>query len=309
MANQMKSAAAACLVICLSVIFVDVINGGACPRIPHCGKCTYDETTLRATCQECDFLHGVTKVNGFSRCRNCSLDENDQYTGCLMCKDFNKCERCRFTTHGPNNDGTYGCSPCAANCRSCKNLGGGKCDVCGDGTKKIDDYTCKACDTANCRRCEAGTGTCGACKDGFYLDNNQCTKCTDNCKECGTATTCRICKDFYFLEDGGTCSACSDSNCRKCYDLDSCSYCSLGYYVGNNKKSCEKCPGDCLACTGKDACTACVRGKPKDGSCTVKCSPNCKSCLNAGNDKCDACEDGFVPNKAKICVPTNMKDQ
>jgi len=308
MTNQLKSVAAACLVICLSVIFVDVVNGGACNRIPHCNACTYDSNERRATCQECDFLHGATLVNGFSKCRNCSLDEDGTYTGCLKCKNFTKCDMCRFSTHGPHTDGTYGCSPCAANCRSCKILGAGKCDVCADGSKKIDDSTCKPCDIDNCRRCETGTGTCGSCKDGYYLENNQCTKCADNCKVCATATTCRTCKDFFFKEDGGTCTACSDSNCRTCNDMESCSYCSMGFYVGANKKSCEKCPDDCLACTGKDSCTACKKGKAIDGSCTVKCSEHCLQCLSAGNAKCDVCEDGYYQTKAKLCEPRNLKD-
>lgn len=285
----------ACLLICISVTYIDVVAAGGCVYIPHCNKCTYDANTQRATCQECDPLFGLTTVNGFSRCLNCS-----DGTGCLFCKDFtSKCEKCKFPARdGPDNNGQNTCSACGPNCRGCSKAGSGKCDNCQNGARKIGDQ-CETCDVGNCRKCDEDRATCTRCMDGYFLNNNQCTKCNDpNCRNCLDAGSCITPKDFYFLEkDSKICRSCPE-NCPTCEDFDHCTRCTMGFFV-NNKNTCTQCDDSCLVCTGTDQCTYCRQGRPVDGSC--KCAPNCKSCRNLGYGKCDECMEGYSQDQGKKC--------
>jgi len=297
MASSTKLLVSAALLICLSVIFVEVVEGGKCKYIPFCDACTYDPDTKRATCTQCEpsNLWGLTTMNGFSRCMNCSLND-----GCLKCKDFTKCDVCRFQFRdGPDLNGVATCSSCGANCRSCKNAGSGKCDICEAGAVKVGDQ-CEKCHISNCRYCDSGSSTCSSCIQGYFLENNQCTKCVDNCRSCHSTSTCDYCNDYYFLEtDSKTCKPCID-NCRICSDYGQCTFCNSGFFIDSSGK-CSACDDSCLTCSALDKCTLCKpgRGKVVDGSC--KCAPNCKSCSNVGNGKCDACMDGFVPNGNKQC--------
>jgi hypothetical protein len=294
MANQMKSILSVCLVISVSTIFIDVVDGGACTRIPCCNNCTYDVEAKKATCHQCDPMYGKTKVNGFDRCLSCSLNE-----GCTKCTDFSKeCDLCRFSNHGPDK-GKNTCSPCAPYCRSCRKTGSGKCDVCEPGSRKVNDI-CEKCSVENCRYCDGSTTTCASCVSGYFLEKNTCQQCVANCRACHNAQKCDYPNDHYFvLPDSGQCVECSE-NCRACKDVDDCTSCNTGFYV-DAKKGCSPCDESCLACTAKDTCTYCKKGKVENGSC--KCADNCQSCDTAGNGKCDKgkCITGFVESEGKGC--------
>jgi hypothetical protein len=302
MTSQIRVLAAACLLVCLSVVFVDVVDGGKCPYIPFCDEFTYNNETRRATCTKCEAsnLYGLTEVNGFSRCLPCS--END---GCLKCKDFTRCDLCRFPAEqGPDFDGRATCSACAKNCRNCAKSGSGKCDYCRPGNRKVGDQ-CESCAVPNCNYCDGSVLRCSACAPGYYLEDNQCKPCIGNCRTCANSETCNICMDYYFLDDGGRrCQPCPD-NCKKCLDFGQCQICKLSYYLDNNKK-CSPCEDNCLVCTGKGKCTYCKKGRAIDGSCA--CADNCKSCENLGFGKCDACLPGFVQSDSKGCKRANNKD-
>lgn len=295
--------ATTCLV-CLSFVFIDVVSGGACPYIPHCDDCTYNPDTKRATCFRCDQFYAHRIVNTFSRCISCG--ENN--SGCANCTDFTKCDKCRNRSRdGPDLNGKATCSPCAPNCRNCARSGSGKCDQCARGARKVGDQ-CERCNIANCDYCDSSSGVCSTCASGFYLKENECLPCVENCRMCRDSERCTFCRDFFFVEtDSGLCKPCTD-NCRSCKDFDTCENCKLGYYKDSNSK-CQQCPDGCTACTSPDDCQFCKTGRPVNGACT--CAPNCKSCANSGNSKCDQCEDGYVQDKSKRCrkaCPENCKE-
>lgn len=290
--NSTKMIAAACLLICLSVICIGVVDGGNCKYIPHCDDCKYDPDTKKATCFRCDKLFGLTQEYGFSKCKNCSDNE-----GCLLCKNFQKCDLCRFSYRdGPDMDGRATCSACAPNCRSCKESGAGKCDVCAAGSRKVGDR-CQLCNAENCAYCDSTFQTCTSCKNGYFLEDNKCTLCQDNCKLCESKTRCRMCNDKFFRDDNGQCMPCI-ANCRTCNDFGRCNECSMGFFL-DVFNQCSACDDSCLVCTSKDVCTYCRQGKPVDGSC--KCAPNCESCQKVGYTKCDSCERGYTQSEGKGC--------
>jgi len=295
MAKQCQAMAAVCLLVCLSVVFINGVEGGRCKYIPHCDECTYNPDTKRATCTKCDpsDLYGLTTVNGFSMCRACS--EN---SGCLKCKTFELCTLCRFPGRdGPDFDGVATCSACSANCRSCKSIGGGKCDICGVGSRKVGE-NCQACTVSQCKFCESDATVCTGCLSGSYLVNNECKPCVDNCRMCHNSDKCDYCANYYFLEsDTGLCKPCMD-NCRICADFGECTSCKDGFYV-DNQKQCQPCDDSCTTCKSKDECYSCKQGRPANGSC--KCAANCESCATLGRGKCDKCLPGFVQNKEKAC--------
>jgi len=292
MANMSNLVITVSLVICISVLSIHVVDGGNCKYIPHCDDCTYDPNTMKATCFKCDPLFGLTTEYGFSKCKNCTLNE-----GCSRCRDFTVCDQCKDTSLGPDLKGVATCSPCGKNCRSCKVSGGGKCDTCSPGAKKINGI-CETCDIQNCNSCDDTLKNCVSCNSGYRLQDNQCAACVDKCRICSISQArCDFCKDGYFAEsDTGLCKACPD-NCKTCGDFDTCSVCNMGFYLDGN--TCSPCGDDCLSCNGKNDCQFCRQGKAFNGRC--KCADNCKSCQNLGNGKCDTCEDGYVQSDEKGC--------
>lgn len=290
--NFSKVVATVGLVLCLIVILIAVADGGRCKYIPHCDDCTYNPDTRRATCFTCDKLFGLCTENGFSKCKNCSENE-----GCLLCKDFTKCDLCRYRARdGPDMNGKATCSACAPSCKSCATSGSGKCDICKIGSKKVGD-TCRTCDVEHCSYCDSTFTQCSACQSGYFLENNKCTACTPGCSLCKDRDRCSVCKSKFFLEDDGTCVGCI-ANCNDCDDHKTCISCNMGFFL-NDMKTCDPCDDSCLVCSSKDTCSYCKEGKPVGGSC--KCADDCESCKNAGYGKCDSCRMGFTQSEGKGC--------
>ena len=104
---------------------------------------------------------------------------------------------------------------------------------------------------------------CSKCEEGYYVDGNQCKKCTDLFGE--NAVTCNIgtaltCKEGYFVENG-LCSDCNDvEGCAfgKC-DARGCYECEPGLFFDEGRcYSCSSAISGCTECTGKKECTECA---------------------------------------------------
>ena len=83
-----------------------------------------------------------------------------------------------------------------------------ECIYCVRGYKSVEcpnsDCCCFICFKCEITYCYECTGdVCSKCLDGFYLNNNQCLFCNDNCETCsGSATKCLSCYDRYYLSNG-----------------------------------------------------------------------------------------------------------
>ena len=59
-------------------------------------------------------------------------------------------------------------------------------------------------DIVNCKT-YSNTGTCQACKDGFFLNQNTCDPLGSNCKDGTSNTVCTTCNDNYGLNNDDKC--------------------------------------------------------------------------------------------------------
>jgi len=86
---------------------------------------------------------------------------------------------------------------------------------------------CEKC-SSNCKRCETTANHCLNCYSGYYLNSNKCEKCPDICQGCMNENKCTSCIDNYYLNNY-QCLQCS-STCRTCSQQDLCTECNTNYY-------------------------------------------------------------------------------
>ncbi len=87
--------------------------------------------------------------------------------------------------------------------------------------------------------CKTYSGeTCTACKDNYYLKNDECKKHTDvsNCEAyASTEDKCEACKDGYYLSNNQCKKSAEVQNCETYSKIeDKCESCSSGYKLSNN---------------------------------------------------------------------------
>ncbi|XP_076469550.1 uncharacterized protein LOC143299914 isoform X3 [Babylonia areolata] len=264
-----------------------------------------DKNCSTANCRRCDRDTGTG-------CTECTLNSNLEPPDCTECQD----------KYYKNTSNT--CIPCSVNCvsQNCDKETG-RCDDCVDG--RYGDMCDKNCSTANCRRCDQGTGTvctectlnsnlkpqdCTECQDKYYKNtSNTCIPCSDNCvsQNCDKETgRCDDCVDGRY---GDMCDKnCSTANCRRC-DRDTgtgctectlnsnleppnCTECQDGWYGENCMYQCGSCSNDapCNKTTG--LCTCAIGKQPpfcetdcQDKTYGQDCVHSCGQCK--GGQTCD----------------------
>ena len=93
-----------------------------------------------------------------------------------------------------------------------------ECKECFAGYNRVncparDCVICFKCEITYCNECKGNV--CSKCLDGFYLNNNQCLFCDDNCETCsGSEDNCDSCYNGYYRSNG-ECKTC-DPNCYSC---------------------------------------------------------------------------------------------
>ena len=74
-----------------------------------------------------------------------------------------------------------------------------ECIYCAPGYKSVECpnsicisccFICFKCEINYCNECTGNT--CSKCLDGFYLNNNQCLFCDDNCETCSGSATPKL---------------------------------------------------------------------------------------------------------------------
>ena len=119
----------------------------------------------------------------------------------------------------------------------------------------FDEAICSA-SVQNCSICVADS--CVKCKEGYYLDENECKACTDSCLSCTNSSKCLKCKDGFYPKDD-KCKACSDN-------LRGCKQCS------KDGTQCLTCVDNCEICHLTKGCLKCKIGNHYDGKECTACS-------------------------------------
>ena len=159
--------------------------------------------------------------------------------------------------------------------------------------KALDDcYNCSKT-FEGCEMCKDREEVCLSCQDHLRLDNGTCKMCAENCAECVSLTSCRVCKNGYELATQGKISQCMTCKASE-------------FLLGLECVSCatEMNP-ECSECETKDG----VCSKCKDGFVLGKdrgCQPHCKDLETCGECNqetgfCSKCKNGYQLEGEAFC--------
>lgn len=206
---------------------------------PECLTCTNSFTC--SSCQNGYYMNG-------SICSLC-------HPFCLECNSFSVCSKCIYPFYFYQNF-----------CFS----------ICPEKTfiALSDSNHCENCHPS-CKTCSENYDQCSSCFEGYYLEDNACHVCSDNCLACIDSWNCLSCKTPYLLT----------LDTKKCDFL----FCPDEYYFDMNG-DCKRCKNPCRTCFGSSAfdCTSCLESYGLRESVCLLCDSNCKECVD-DNTKCISC--------------------
>ncbi|KAL7716199.1 protein serine/threonine kinase [Entamoeba marina] len=161
----------------------------------------------------------------------------------------------------------------------------GNCLVCSNGYY-LNNNACVLCSN-NCKSCNSTSGDCYSCDDGYVLSNNQCILES----VCLTAVNgqCLVCDKTIPLN--GSCSTSSDVNCLEFFSNGTCSICNNGYY--NNGSICvlsqnSTCENNFVYSSTEKQCIQCTTF-----------DINCNTCTES---QCILCNDGYILTNDLKCI-------
>ncbi|XP_073526785.1 proprotein convertase subtilisin/kexin type 5 isoform X1 [Phyllobates terribilis] len=297
------------------------------------------------TCKRCDGSCLSCSGPGDRNCTSCPDGYLLEGSTCLVgtvCKDVEYIEKAGH------------CMPCDASCDRCIGPGRHKCIGCSI-TRFLDDgecvltcpvgkyefnrqchmchHTCLECDGSEPDTCiSCGIDITGrtrylykgeckeSCPEAYYIEDNRCAPCPENCQSCKGSKQCVKCLEGYSSVDGvcqeltcpegeveepdsEECVSCADG-CKECSadDPDLCSSCFASYYMFENFcytvcpdstysndsiMRCFPCELSCFTCT-ENECIYCEEGfYLTDGACVSDCGLGFYS--DDVDRECDAC--------------------
>ena len=151
---------------------------------------------------------------------------------------------------------------------------------------------------------------CTTCEDGYYVDENTCHKCPDDCTICSSVNQCEVCISG---KQGPACEFNCSSSCKHglCSKEGFCTEgCKEGFLMTGGE--CQSCPNNCKLCTSMEECITCDTGFWGE-----VCQYACVECNTAGcgqiDDCINGCLGGFYANEIGpghyTCLPCPEKCQ
>ena len=133
-----------------------------------------------------------------------------------------------------------GTTTTVANCKEFEaGSSNAKCKTCNDGYTLDDTKTvCFQC-TAGCKTCDTAQKKCTACKDNLYFNPaGQCVPCSPNCELCELDKCKKCIKESSLIN--GACVKCSN-DCVECTSSTSCTKCDIAFkkVSKNGSDTCE----------------------------------------------------------------------
>ncbi|ELP94573.1 protein serine/threonine kinase, putative [Entamoeba invadens IP1] len=152
--------------------------------------------------------------------------------------------------------------------------------------KGVTESKCQMRDNKGCQRCY----------DGYYLQNNECVECTNDCNTCYSQTYCTSCQSGFYLDSKNRCQTLGDLSARCSVVLPKaggCAICRDGYF--KVLKDCIVCDISCSSCISNTSCSVCADGYFIIESESRLCQLNTTNtnCLKVGYYGCKVCADGY----------------
>ncbi|KAL4456738.1 hypothetical protein ABPG73_014764 [Tetrahymena malaccensis] len=270
----------------------------------NCTVCSqsnyYISTKQNNQCvQECDLMQAQYEDYNNSLQKYCRQCPNE----CQTCTNYENCTSC---IQGYFLNGSQ-CQQCDISCQSCKGFGSTNCTICKEQNYYIsikeNNLCVQFCDVSQaqyidlsnpsqqyCRKCNDLCKTCNdsvnclTCKDGFYLNQNQCKQCDSSCFSCTgpSPSDCLICyQKNYFI------SIRQNNNCVPQCDI------SLSQFVDNSnslQSYCKSCLSYCQTCNNSISCLTCNQGYYLNQNICSQCDPSCLSCSGPTSSDCIICK-------------------
>ena len=272
--------------ICHPGLYFTSTQCSACPA--NCFKCSSG-----SVCETCN--RGFALALNGTLCRQCSIF-------CATCNPDNimECYSCGKGLYLANSQ----CTSCSSNCVECTATA---CIECSKGFTLNYANLCVAKCELPCVTCADNLpSACTSCQDGSNLWAGQCYR-DITCNNDNSCTYCGQGHNYFLVPTSATSGYCAQcptiANCIQCDSLDeySCSVCKNGYYTNNNG-TCSACNGSCTGCVSNETCTSCADGYTfselvNEGVC-IPCESPCAKC--EGNPtSCTSCLPGFFTKGVK----------
>ncbi|KAL4469881.1 hypothetical protein ABPG72_011102 [Tetrahymena utriculariae] len=267
--------------------------------------------------QECDI--SITQYIDSSTnpqqniCRQCN-------SVCQTCNNQQTCNSCIQGYYLYDNQ----CYQCDKSCQTCTGPEASKCIVCYqtnyyisinqnnicvpqcdlsqaqfvDITTNQQQKYCRPCNNF-CQTCNNET-SCLTCKQGYFLNGNQCSLCDASCQSCSGQgpTNCTVCK-----QSGNYISTKQNNICVAQCDLSQSQF--IDITTNLQQKYCRQCSILCQTCSNQTSCNSCITGYFLNGNQCLQCDNSCQSCSSTGPNSCIVCSQTgyFISTKLQnICV-------
>ena len=311
------------VISCIIAAFIPVISKKLnSSNVSVTGNSTSDITTecsdkfssscklcTKSYCIQCELSScaaGTYPESKSCTCKSCS----NIFSNCATC-DNSKCTKCINNNYYIDNGKCMDC-PTGKLCDGINAYDETICDNPPSGYF-CDGNVLKTCTSKYSMYCTSCNATkCLSCSSSYYLKDNSCFACSDQCIECESATKCLKCTSGAVLDTNNLCSKpCSAymPNCRLCEGANVCTQCNGGYYLENASK-CSSCSiiSNCSTCTSSTQCEICntgfyVNSSGKCSKCTIS---NCAVCDINGT--CLTCNQGYHPSEDKKSCESNSSD-
>lgn len=139
------------------------------------------------------------------------------------------------------------------------------------------EFNCSLMYGEGCSECDAST--CTTCKDGYFIENNVCIKCSNRTSDCVTCDGNGVCTGCQMGSQlvGGKCEKCPAGYFSSNFSNTTCTPCGAGYYNDN---------------PGLSYCSPCEQGRYSDYGATscLFCKDRWAACEACTTEMCTVCE-------------------
>ncbi|ELP95313.1 hypothetical protein EIN_142450, partial [Entamoeba invadens IP1] len=185
-----------------------------CSNQTYCTGCNAYSNNKDGTCEEINSLIEVCEVM------------MSTYTGCVKCKDG----------YYKSMDGKQ-CNKCDISCETCMNEK--MCLSCSENYYQSNSHSLCLNQNELIHCVNKTRSGCTLCEFGYFIYQNECQKCKDNCTSCDANEDCSSCEDNYILQNGECLIYSSMDNCISS-SYSKCSQCAKNYKLNDDQNLCVK---------------------------------------------------------------------